>query len=436
MNHRIKIIGLALATVVALSAWTATAQGEPGFETLEVVESEGAKEEVAVHSNVKATEVSGEPAKFSVGGVTISCPIATGTTTLASGSTSTLTLSPSYGECKASLFFPAEVSAGSCGFAIHGAEETEADTYSASTDLTCSGGGGFVITIRNMTKTKTKCIIDFPAQSNLKTIKLVDMTEAEPVDTTLTAELKEVTATVTKGEEECLAAPGTYKNGTFTARTTITAANLAETPPVKAEFIKYKKFHFSMEEETMAIEGRQDTAQEWGFDLGKAKCKEVFMEQKSVTSKETIMLEFKGGEFFANCEFGGNEIEVLFNGCTYRWVAKAIEFGEFRGRTFIVCPPGKTMEVKTANCDVIIPEQDGVKHEGLSSVVFRDVGAGANREVTAELNMKALNYEEQGEGCKSGGIKTNGTFTGSVLFNGREKNGLNRRGIWISKTVR
>lgn len=425
-----KIASVALvALLVAGLATAATAQAELEFETVQVVESEGYEEEVPVHSSLDATQVEGEPIKFSVGGLPITCTTATATSTLAKGASPTLTLSPAFSKCK-SIFFPAQISMNGCGYTVHGLSEIEADLYKAYADITCPAGKEIAITIKNFAETKTKCVIHVPPQINRTTVKAQNITEASPEDMTLKNELKEISAVVTKGEEACVLTPGSYFNGELTGKTTVTATGAGEVPPVPK--INPRKFHFGLEEvgvESILEVSAVGPVQEFGFDIGKVKCTEMLL-QETFSVKSPVLPAMTIGGTFGSCKYGGLSAAVEFNGCRYSFTAHKIEFGDFVGRTAITCfIPGETIEVNTgANCTVSMPAQSGLK-----GVLFFNAGAGASREINASIAIKSLRYSESGAGCVGKGETKNGTYVGAMLFKAGVLGGL-QYGLWNETT--
>lgn len=197
-----------------------------------------------------------------------------------------------------------------------------------------------------------------------------------------------------------------------------------------------RNFHFNFEEKNIYFSWSQDSMQKFGFDLGTVECPEVLLQEGGDFSGLYFATSMASGgttEGFENCKFGMQPAEIALNACFYRLAAHGIEFGEFVGRTFIECLALQEIEVKVPECTIFIPEQLGTGGAGMRRVVFKDVGAGTNREITASISLKAIRYEEVGEGCKSGGPKVNGTFTGSWNLKTTIASG-NQRGLSLAKT--
>jgi hypothetical protein len=439
MAHQAKL-GLALAAILILSTATitATAQAAPEFLATEAQEAESTEEEAPVHATLDATTVEAEPIKFTLGSFSVTCAKATATATLEAPS-STTTLSPSFGECKMVILgvsFAAEVSPGSCGFVIHATEEIEADVFKANTDISCPGEGKIQITIKNLAQTKTKCVVHVPPQSGLNTTKIKDMTEASPANITVAHEIEGASATVTNGEENCWITPGNYNTGKLTGNTTVTATNGGEVPPLRM----VDTFHFADEEEEVAFIATQYSGQEFGFDLGKVKCGQIWLEGDhefpGKTSPELAGREPSGEKPYQACTFNKEETEVDLWACRFRITALRVEAGQYEAGTYIEqCVPKRTIEVITPNCTIKIPEQMGYKKEGLRTVTLTNVGTGTSREVIAQFNVKGMKYEEEGGGCKQAGqLTSNGTYSGSIRLTVAERAGPWFRGLWVEKT--
>jgi hypothetical protein len=416
MTHKTKVLGLIVVGILTVNALAvADAQAEPEFQALEAVENEGVVEEEFVHAPVDATQVEGEPIKLSIEGLSISCQSATATATLATGSSSSLTLSPTFKTCKA-LFgvLPAEIKFGSCGYTLHGAEHVEADLYFAFADIACPGEEKVVITVKNFMATKTKCIIEVASQSNLTMIHVENMTEAPPVDATVENKIENIEAIVKNGEEECPLPPKTYTNAKISGKTTLTATGEGEVPPNLGMDV-VEKFHFQFDEEEAQVWNEQDGPQEFGFDLGKVKCQRVFGDE-IFKSKSMTTLYLNGGLAYKECKLGAEEVEIDVNSCWYKVTARQVEKGLFRGKTAILCPKFKAIEVTAKNCTITIKEQQGPKNAGLGEVEYISIGNKPTREITAAMRVNGLAYEEIGLGCKKNGAPTTGTFDGSVIF--------------------
>lgn len=441
MKRKTRTLGLAFAVILVISiAATSASQAAPEFQARQAVEAESEEEEAVVHATLDATQVEAEPIKFSLGVLSVTCATATATATLETASP-TATFSPSFSKCKVVILgisYPTAISVGSCGFVLHATEEVEADTYKAHTDISCPGESKILITIKNPAETKTKCLIHVPPKTGLTTTKVKDMTEASPENITITGEVEGVVAVVTKGEEECLISPGTYTTGKITGNTTVTATGKGEVPPPKLRMVD--KFHFADEEEEVTFIGTQNTNQEFGFDLGKVKCSQVWIEGNpqflGKTSTELIGGEPTGGEPYEGCEFNKEKFEVDLQGCVFRIKALWIEAGQYHAGTYIEdCFVNKKIEVKSANCTITIPEQSGFKKEGLRNITLSNFGAGKNREVTANFSLSGMKYEEEGGGCKQAGKPTsNGTYSGTMRLTVGERTGPWFLGLWVEKT--
>jgi hypothetical protein len=428
---------LALSVVVA-----ATAQAAPEFEALKAVEAEGEEEETSVHATLDATQVVAEPIKLSLNGLSITCESVTASATLSSPS-STLTLSPAFSKCKMvvlGITFPTEIKVNSCTNVLHAKEETAADTYKAQLGISCPAEGKILITIKNSAGTKSKCLVHVSPQTGLNSVKVKDMTEAEPEDITLIDEVEGIKTVVTNGEEACgLITPGEYSNGKISGTTTVTATGVGEVPPPNLGLAQ--KFHFAAEEEEALFAIAQNSNLEFGFDLGKVKCVQMVIEnpaQQFVNKTSTFVeaTEQGGGPPYENCEINKEKVEIDLNVCWFRIDVLRIDGPFYEAGTYIEnCFPKMRIEIKAPNCTIYIPQQSGFKKEGLRTVTLTNVGAGKSREVTATFVVSGMKYEEEGEGCKQPGKATaNGTYSGTERLTAAEQAGPFFRGLWVEKT--
>jgi hypothetical protein len=438
-GHISRIFPVFAATLVVVGFVATAAQAEPVFEAVEIAESEEWNEEVPIHATLDASQVGAEPVKLTlVPGLPVTCESVTANATLATESP-TATFSPSFAKCKVTSFgiaVPAEVKFGSCHYVVHAKEEVEEDLSTATADITCEGKEEkILITIKNTAGTKTKCLVHVPPQSGLSLVHLENMPEASPESFTLKNEVGSIEAQVTNGEEPCLIAPGTYKKATLTGNTTVTATGTGEvkTPPAK---VKSKKYDFEWEEanEILAI---QDTGQQvFTFEVGQVKCNTVYMSRPVVPASGFATAIFENPENMEECKFGALEAEVKFRECRYRFWAGLFEFNEFAGNTTITCPVNRFIEVITPQCTIKIFEQEGKNSEGLKRVTYVNQKPGARRELTVELHLREIKYEEEGEGagCNNETVLTNGKYDGKLLFWGGFTFGLQGE-LWAERLL-
>jgi len=434
MTRKIKIVGLVSATVLAVCAFAVTAaQAESEFVAIETIgEGEEATESVA-EATLSATQVEGEPISLTVGELTTSCTSVTATGTQEAGGSEWMALTPSYSGCKTAGILSAEFSVNSCAYEFEAMEQLEEDSYEALADVGCPSEEGMTLTIWGPFKIKTTCVMHVVPQSGLSGVEVQDMTEANPDDITVTSAIEELTVVVENGKETCPVSPGAYNESKLTGNTTVTATNGPETPPIDERIVPKKRFHFALEEEDVLVKGTEDTVQKFTFDLGVVECTEVLLED-SISAKDPRIYYFFGTPVYGACLFEGNAATISADGCIYRLDAKAIEFGQFMGRAFIECEAGKEIEVKTTNCTIAIPAQDGIKKEGLRGLRYANLGTKANREITAEFTLSGIRYEEFGKECKTSGMTLNGKLVGSWYLKGREAQGANAVGVWAEPT--
>lgn len=131
------------------------------------------------------------------------------------------------------------------------------------------------------------------------------------------------------------------------------------------------------------------------------------------------------------CNVGPIQVKVIANGCDYHYVSGLVDFV---GTMSMTCPAGKKFELQATGCTITIGEQ-----KGLSSVTFKNIANGgreAEREVTLELKIANLKYEEDnvapGNTCKKPGVmQENGAFNGPEILTDESAN-KEMRGFWVA----
>lgn len=432
-----KTATLALAILFAVSLLEAIpAQAALEFESLETVtHGESEEEGVITPATLDATEVAGEPLQMSLGGLPVKCETATASASLGTGASPTLTLSPTYGKCKVSLFgLPAEVIPGSCGLAVHGLAETAADAFSAQLDVTCPAKGEILVVIKNFAGTKTTCLIHVRPQSNLKTVKVSNMTEASPEGFTVKTEIESLVVEVTKGEENCLIAPGTYTNAKYTANTTVTSTGSGATPPItakpKARVEKVTWLSWQWEDASQGVIGTNVGDLQFSFAAGTVTCAGSTWENAfngPHTTRDALSTQFD----FEACKFEKTYVEFTIGKCAWYLDAGAIEGTSYIGGLNLSCNMIPS-EVHLPNCIISVNDPVYIPR-GHRWASYENLGAGKNRQVKATLDIWGIEYEEVGTGCKTPNKpQKNGTLKGTLLFEGRNyPYETESRGVWI-----
>lgn len=185
-------------------------------------------------------------------------------------------------------------------------------------------------------------------------------------------------------------------------------------------------FDFVSEIANPTITGSPDGKLTWGFDLGKVGCLHVTEEGaggEATESPHEILTPT-----FAECTFAGIPANIDVNGCSFEYNTGEIEGGNFEGDMDIVCAPGKSVEFTAAGCTITLLAQNGLK-----KVTFTNKGEKKGREVTVDLNITGVSYEEDPVGmtpsCKKA-KKANGTITGARTLTA--ENALKEMtGFWV-----
>lgn len=191
-------------------------------------------------------------------------------------------------------------------------------------------------------------------------------------------------------------------------------------------------FKFEAESAPVTLTGKSDGSKSViSTTAGKVECNESTY-SGSLAAKEATELELTPA--YTGCVLAGVPATIDVNGCKYRFTVTSIESGKREGSMDIVCPAGKTITVTavqagTPKCTIHIPSQNDRR-----PVTYTNVGAGATREITVDLNVVGIKYTHTaGVGlgaCTSGGAE-NGVLTGPVSITG-ENGGGTHIGLFTS----
>lgn len=136
---------------------------------------------------------------------------------------------------------------------------------------------------------------------------------------------------------------------------------------------------------------------------------------------------------FGGCTGPGMPGVWHMNGCDFLY---HVEKGDSTlGTMDIVCPAGQEITktsiiAGTTRCTLHIPPQ-----VGLGPLLYTNVGEGATREITVDVNINNLKYTHTkgtGLGSCTTGSGTTGTFTAKTTWTGEVHGGGAHRGIFLS----
>jgi|GEM_PF-2479330 len=439
MTTRRLLLSLAAAALALLWIGVASAQAELEFEALQTVPRGGSEYEWTnlPQTPVDATQLAEDKIAMTVGGTTINCETATASSTLAEGSSPTLTLSPAYGGCKAGPF-KAEVATKGCTFSVNNLAETGADAFTAQADIGCPPEGEILVTV--FVFGTSSCLIHVYPQTSLKTIKVTNLTEASPASVTVKSEIETMKAVVTKGNLPCMVPPGSYTNAKFTGTTNVTATGTTgEVPPLPPWLVvrNYKKFHFLIGPEFTVVIGRAESPQEFTFDAGKVIC--IKADWKLVNpGAGAPFTTLSSHEPYKECEFNGVEkAEFLMAKFCEVTLKSGKQYGiPYRGLYTILCGANEFGEIKFANCTIRLFKQKGPGNTGwLDWVNYENLGALQARAIRAIMNVYGIEYEEVGPACEHLGTrKINGRLQGKVYFEGQNAFQTEQRPVWFELT--
>ncbi len=276
------------------------------------------------------------------------------------------------------------------------------------THILCPEGKQVEITAEIVKGIFSKCI-SIPAQTPTSaTTTYVNGTNAETgkMDVEVTMSLEGVTY-----EKKGACGSGAADSASLSGNITLTGDGPEGSVDV-TEAEEDRKFSLFVAKGKSVITSESDGKLSMSFALGTITCAldeaggEAESEEGELSEFELIFTE---GE----CSFGEAPTPIDLNGCGLAWNNQGDVDGDFfEGSVNIKCPVGKRIEVTSVGCTVTVFAKDDLK-----TVTYTNKGKGADREVTADLNLTGLSYEEHEVGnpggCKAPGVKkSDGKWTG------------------------
>lgn len=189
---------------------------------------------------------------------------------------------------------------------------------------------------------------------------------------------------------------------------------------------------FKAESPPVKLTGKEEATEEETVEGGVVKCTGSTYTgvQGSANSAELTLTRSYG-----TCTFNGMTEIVNPNGCQQVYKITGEAGGIATGTMDISCSGSNeithTLKVgEVVKCTVHIPPQNG-----LGPVKFTNIGAGATRELTIDIEITNLKYSQTaGTGlgaCPTADNKANGTYSGKVLLTGENEAGTVHRGFWV-----
>jgi hypothetical protein len=144
----------------------------------------------------------------------------------------------------------------------------------------------------------------------------------------------------------------------------------------------------------------------------------------SQAAKEVVEIELS--PTYAGCTFLGMPATVDVNGCKYRFTVTKIEAGKREGSMDIVCGGANEITITATmggvtKCTIHIPPQNDLR-----PVTYTNIGTGATREITIDVNVGALKYTHTagtGAGACTSGSAENGVLAGAISITAEKAGG-------------
>jgi len=187
-------------------------------------------------------------------------------------------------------------------------------------------------------------------------------------------------------------------------------------------------FKFKAEKTPTTLVGKQHGAPDiFTVDTQSVSCNEATY---TGTVTGTEVTELTVTPTYSECiAFGLFNIPIDTNGCQYKSTVDTKVGASFEGKVDIVCPAGQVIKITAPGCTVTVGSQNG-----LGSITYTNVGSGATREITMDVNInKGIAYEEHrplfGICANNTVPKTNGSYIGAGLVTG--KNSAIHSGVFV-----
>lgn len=184
-------------------------------------------------------------------------------------------------------------------------------------------------------------------------------------------------------------------------------------------------FKFETESAPVTLTGKQHAGKVLiKTTAGTMECNEV-----TYTGSQTLKakVDFELTPSYTGCTSSGLAASVDMNECKYRFTATKIEnFTKREGSVDIVCPAGKEITITVAagevkKCTIHVPALSNLR-----TVTYTNVGAGATREITIDVNITKFAYAHTagtGIGACTTGAAENGTMETSISVTAEKAGG-------------
>ncbi len=211
MSRNLKVLGLALVAVLALTALVgSTAQAnENGKFTAATYPSTSSGIDTGTH-------------EFTAAGGSVKCSHGTFSGTSSEAST-TQTITPVYEECTAFGFVGATVTMNGCDYMFHLTGTGAGGSYNGNVDIVCPTG-------KEITVDAGPCTIHIPGQNGLGAVTFTNATSGGISDIVNHANVSGIKGSLVKNNFLCFFTAGPFTNGTYTGSTTITGKDSEGNP--------------------------------------------------------------------------------------------------------------------------------------------------------------------------------------------------------------
>jgi len=376
-----------------------------------------------LHSEATHTTINGVPHPkaiefaFDAGAVLCEELQYEGTAKAATKTATEITVNPQFEEChltSGGTEYPVLVLT-PCSFVLH-VEKTNGD---GSVAIECPEE-------KSLSVFTTNCTITIPSQNALQSATFTNRGSGATREVTVDFSLGGIEYIEHKSgpTSPCKEGTETKENGSYSGIGTISGED--EGAKQVGIWVESAKFQFE-KEHSIFTGGDEVSEHTFSFDAGNMECEETpaFATVQSKTATEFVAVPTYKKCFLSTT---GGAIVIDFNNCSYVFHFE----GSLEGSMDVACPIGKTIVFTLASglCTITIPPQAALKR-----VRFTNKGAGSSRQITVDIGLANLQYEEHRPfgtpPCKnSTALTSSGLYTGQITLAGTDTEGK-PVGIWV-----
>jgi hypothetical protein len=221
MTRKLKALGLALVAVFATSALVASAAQAEEFTGYD--QSTGTHTETVIHGVQEGSHSFTAGSGFG----SITCTTATFAGNSPTGTSTELTITPTYSGCSDSFGRTVDVTMEGCDYKFTTPTFVSSGTYSGLVDLACPTGHS--VTVHVTSGGTSVCTVTIHAQTGLGSNHYTNKA-GNPDDVTVTTDITNLHTTTEGGFFNCGVSNGEHTDGSYVGNTTVTGETTGGAP--------------------------------------------------------------------------------------------------------------------------------------------------------------------------------------------------------------